>query len=873
MTNRFKGIDLNGRLEKIVPHMAVAEKYGGELQDLQAVWDNLSLLGQLSGSGADMSDTRRAFSELATSLLNQLGTEALKKCILETGFKAQVAINVLVRNLFERTADIGFLSSDEDIRAFLRIPHDAAERSNALEALRRRFNEYVRKYSVYSDIILTDTHGIIAARLDESPKVLASLDPLIHEAMTTASGYVESFGESDLVPNQKHSLIYAFRVTDDGGSVLGVLCLCFRFVNEMELIFSNLVGQDDWTVVTILDAAGFVIASSDQFHIPIGARLTPVLNSDFKIVKFGAMEYLATSRAAQPYQGYGGPKWYGHAMVPLEHAFDTGETAAHPDIEPEFIKRITHASNLFSDEIRQIPSKAGRILRELNRSVWNGSVRQSDTSESKNSGFSRILLKEISDTGAKTKNIFEASIADLHQTVVTSLLRDDQYHAALAIDIMDRNLYERANDCRWWALAPIFADSLARAKRSTQDAEAVAAVLRAINGLYTVYTNLIVFDADGNVVATSNTAKNGLEGTTLDEEWVARVLGLQNEQAYSVSAFVPTPLYDGRSTYIYGAAVVSPQNRETVGGIGIVFDSEPQFAAMLKDALPRDDANEIREGAFGLFIESGGRVIACSDDHFRSGDRLSIDDKFLSIDPGVGISDVTVIDGVLYAVGAKASTGYREYKNGKDGYENAVIALIFTRLCDASVEARDANEAVRSPSIRSDRMQAGAKEDLATVLIGRRWYAVRAGEVIEAIDSAGIVPLPFMPPAMAGCAMYRGASLPVLDVGGDLDPKAKRLSIKQAARQIVVMTSASGARFGLLVDGLGEIVEVLTGRLADLPPMVANKNPFGDATIAVENGDNGGLLMVLRAERLYGSISIAADLAIEPNVRALGARN
>ena len=170
-------------------------------------------------------------------------------------------------------------------------------------------------------------------------------------------------------------------------------------------------------------------------------------------------------------------------------------------------------------------------------------------------------------------------------------------------------------------------------------------------------------------------------------------------------------------------------------------------------------------------------------------------------------------------------------------------------------------------------MQAGAKEDLATVLIGRRWYAVRAGEVIEAIDSAGIVPLPFMPPTMAGCAMYRGSSLPVLDVGGDLDPKAKRLSIKQAARQIIVMTSAGGARFGLLVDGLGEIVEVLTGRLADLPPMVANKNPFGDATIAVENGDNGGLLMILRAERLYGSISIAADLAIEPAVRALGATN
>src|SRR5580704_892655 len=108
MENKFKGIDLDPDLERIVPYMAIAEEYGGILQHLQSVWDNLSLLGQLSGTGTDMSDTRRAFSELASSLLNQLGTEALKKCLQETTSKAQVAINILVRNLFERTADIGF---------------------------------------------------------------------------------------------------------------------------------------------------------------------------------------------------------------------------------------------------------------------------------------------------------------------------------------------------------------------------------------------------------------------------------------------------------------------------------------------------------------------------------------------------------------------------------------------------------------------------------------------------------------------------------------------------------------------------------------------------------------------------------------------
>src|ERR1700733_6134826 len=140
MAIKFKGVDLDGDLERIIPHVAAAEEYGGALQHLQSTWDNLTLLGQLSGTGTDMSETRRAFSELAGGLLNQLGREALKKCLQDHSAKAQVAINILVRNLFERTADIGFLSCDDDVRAFLR---DRTGPRENLPALRRRFGEYV----------------------------------------------------------------------------------------------------------------------------------------------------------------------------------------------------------------------------------------------------------------------------------------------------------------------------------------------------------------------------------------------------------------------------------------------------------------------------------------------------------------------------------------------------------------------------------------------------------------------------------------------------------------------------------------------------------------------------------------------------------
>ena len=162
MTTKFKGVDLDGDLERIIPHVATAEEYGGALQHLQTVWDNLTLLGQLSGTGTDMTETRRAFSDLAGSLLNQLGREALKKCLQDLSAKAQVAINILVRNLFERTADIGFLSSDEEIRAFLR--RKAAGQDADVDALRKRFGEYVRKYSVYSDIVVLNTAGHVLAR-------------------------------------------------------------------------------------------------------------------------------------------------------------------------------------------------------------------------------------------------------------------------------------------------------------------------------------------------------------------------------------------------------------------------------------------------------------------------------------------------------------------------------------------------------------------------------------------------------------------------------------------------------------------------------------------------------------------------------------
>jgi chemotaxis signal transduction protein len=859
MTTKFKGVDLDGDLERVIPHVAAAEAYGGALQHLQSVWDNLALLGQLSGDHTDMSGTREAFRELAETLLNQLGREALKKCLQALGAKAQVAINILVRNLFERTADIGFLACDDAIRDFLRDWHAGKKPDPA--TLRRRFGAYVSKYSVYSDIIVLDPRGEVLARLDADVEVAASTDPAISEAIKTKAAYVESFRVSDLSAAAKRSLSYWYRVTDHDGALLGVLCLCFRLDNEAELIFSNLVEREEWAVVTILDEAGTVIASSDQYHIPVGAALRPVLDAEYRIVRFGPMEYIAMTRGAQPYQGYRGSGWYGHVMVPLQHAFAASAAETLGNIDAAMIERVIHSSDLFTDGMRAIPLKAEHIQRELNRSVWNGNLKQKESSQAGAAAFSKTLLNEISSTGAKTKNVFQSSIADLNRTVVTSLLHDNQFHAILAIDIMDRNLYERANDCRWWALTSAFAELLSKPALSEADARAIRSILETINGLYTVYSNLIVFDRTGRIVAVSNVSSRDLEGTILNDEWVARILALRGDQAYAVSSFAPTPLYGGRPTYIYGAAIADREHRGTVGGVAIVFDAAPQFSAMLIDGLPRDAAGVVKNGAFGVLAEPDGRVISCSDDHLRPGDSVAVDRAFLELAAGKSHFGFTVVGENYYAVGARASAGYREYKGQDDAYRNNVIALVFTPLCATGTQLAETR--ATAVAIRSDRLQTGIKEEIATFFIGELLFAARAAEIIEAVDAVGIVALPLMPLGMKGCLMYRGAPLPVFDLMRVLED-AQATAQDRAASQVVVMESSHGGRFGLLVDGLGEIVEVMEDRIRYLPSMVATEHAFADAALTAEGVSGEELVVVLRANQLYANLAanLAANFAV-----------
>lgn len=862
----YEGIDVDRDLLELIRLMGKAEEYRERLQTLQSVWDNLTLLGHLSGTATDMSDTRAAFQQLSGSLLNQLGRETLKKATLAMKSKAQVAVDIMVRNLFERTADIGFLAMDDDVREYLArfaplksrvIGEEARLELEKYDAdLLGRFREYVQKYSVYANIILLDTEGNVLLQLDEDNPVRHSCDALIAESLSTQQAYVETFRHSDLFPKQGKSLIYSFRVTSaDGEESLGVLCLCFRFDNEAARIFSNLVDTDDWSVVTLLDQHGTVIASSDSFHVPVGAVAGYRLGCDWSVTRFAGREYLAVTRATQGYQGYMGPGWYGHVMLPLDHAFDQeAGRMLEADIPENALNAVMGNSKLFSDALRDIPHQAAKIQRALNRSVWNGNVSQKSDHKALNPAFSKILLWEISNTGLKTQDVFDQSIGNLHQTVVSSILQDSQFQAALAIDIMDRNLYERANDVRWWALSPVFRRALSNPEPDTDLLNAIGKSLVQINGLYTVYDNLVVFDRSGCALAISNPKYQEYCGQVLNEEWVRRTLSLNDSQRYAVSDFLPSPLYQGKHSYIYAAAIRDQSdNQSIVGGIGIVFDAAPQFAAMLNDALPRDENGAVPEGCFGVFADRSRHVIASTLAGLSPGMLMELDDAYFHIGNSERKSGIAEFKGHYFAVGACMSNGYREYKGPGDVYSNDVVALIFAPLGECSQDSRRATSNTRG-RLRSAEIKAlggGECLEIATFYVDSHWLGIPSEYVVESIDIKGLTSVPGAGESLLGYIMFRDTLISVVGLWGMLGKEDKRHSSNE--KQIIVLRLGgdNDVLIGVMVDELGEIPEVPLERIEKVSPMLSAGNMLADSLVKPVAGKSSReMIVVLSPERL-----------------------
>lgn len=841
----------------LINYMSNVQNFEKNMNTLSAKWDLLTLLGSMSNIGMDTSETRKAFEDLLDEPLKRLIHETFSKSLNELESKAQTAIDILIRNLFERTADIGFLATDDDIRDYLLFlltsDMSASDEMREIkirkkEALTQRFREYVSKYSVYENIILLDTKGKVLVQLDPTNPITYSKDPLLQESLRTHQGYVETYRASDLTHHEP-SLIYSYRVCNpENEEPLGVLCLIFRFENELQSIFRKLTRENPYIALELLNPEGEVIASSSAHHVPVGSYLQP-RNVENQQTYYAGFEYLYKAVKTSGYQGYFGSGWISHAMVPLHLAFRSASQTSF--VTNEMFETVANAKVYYPDELQNILNKAKKIQNELDITVWNGNVQIANAAGHENP-FTKALLSEISKTGEETKRVFDDTVAGLNRTQVIQYLEDLKFQSSLAIDIMDRNLYERANDCRWWALTSTFREYLSRPEIGENERSKMNGILEYINGLYTVYSTMFIYDREGTILAISNPDEHALIGKTIGFQWAVETLKLSSTQEYVVSAFEPSPYYNNRSTYIYNACIRNAKE-ENIGGIGIVFDSELQFEAMLHDILPKDENHDIPDGIFALFIDREGNVISSTNPSICIGETIHLPESILTLSSGQSDAQILPFEGQYYAIGATCSHGYREYKQS-DGYRNDIIAILYRPIgaIEACIEEAPSQRVYTYPKAN------GSEEtsEISTFFVGGSLFAVESKNVVCSLAHQELTFILHASEYNLGVISYEKRMVSVISLAKLLGIDKKYDKEKDTIVLVKAVIDRQVVYLGLAVDAIYSSPEIPVRSISQYSNVLKNENSLTKAVIIPDNPEDfaNEMISILDIPKIYAQL-------------------
>lgn len=269
--------------------------------------------------------------------------------------------------------------------------------------------------------------------------------------------------------------------------------------------------------------------------------------------------------------------------------------------------------------------------------------------------FKRIAA-EIDDVALAMESQVRTDLAELSAVgaSILSHLRGQRLSdlALNAIEIIDRNLYERTCDVRWWATDS--AVVAAAAEPSETASRHASQRLRVILNAYTVYLDLWICDARGRVIANGRPDRypqaSGL--SVAGERWFAEAMRTASGDEFVACDIERVAALGSAPVATYAAAIREDGRADgrVIGVLGIHFDWRPQAHAVVDGV--RLTAEE-RERSRVLLLDHSGRVLAASD---RQGE---LEEKFRLPADAVALGSY-VADGAT--VGYALTPGYETYR-------------------------------------------------------------------------------------------------------------------------------------------------------------------------------------------------------------------
>jgi hypothetical protein len=230
---------------------------------------------------------------------------------------ARTVVQLIVRNLFERTADCRWWATESALVKACSEPNPTNIRY-AAERL-ALINKY---YSVYLNLILTDKNGTVLAVSNSEFSAMVGREITssvwLKRSLETSSGdeYVSGSVSRCQLHNHKLMIPFGTAIRDRGqirGDVIGALGVVFDWEPQARAIVKDepSISDSDWqkSRVLILDRNLNIIAASNDREIlePFDLVMENPVKGFFKRKSGEVVSYHRTSG----YEGYDGLGWYG----------------------------------------------------------------------------------------------------------------------------------------------------------------------------------------------------------------------------------------------------------------------------------------------------------------------------------------------------------------------------------------------------------------------------------------------------------------------------------------------------------------------------------------------------------------------------------
>lgn len=237
------------------------------------------------------------------------------------------------------------------------------------------------------------------------------------------------------------------------------------------------------------------------------------------------------------------------------------------------------------------------------------------------------------------------------------------------IDIVDRNLYERSCDVRWWSTEASLVEALENPGPVT--AARCAERLGIILDSYTVYLDIVVCDLAGTVVANGRPDRFASVGRAMaGTKWFTEAMRAANGDEYGFEGVHRGPLAGGKPALIYSCGIRrgGVATGALVGALGVVFNWAglgDVVASRANEMLAPETGRPLRAllaNEDGKIIAESGTSSASSASSATEALETAIFDSVRQATRGFLLPDNRASRGKI--VGFAASKGFETYRSG-----------------------------------------------------------------------------------------------------------------------------------------------------------------------------------------------------------------